>query len=210
MAERHKLFIKGPAGKMQALWHSGGHPDDFIRAAVVCHPHPSHGGTMEDEIVASCSRYISEAGIEVLAFNFRGVQRSEGKYDGGRGERDDTLAAIDHLLQISSKARVGVVGFSFGAWVGLDAGNQHTAVDVLVGIAPVVSADFRFLQASSKRKLIVFAEHDQYTDELAMRAWLQSLSQPLETCFVPGVGHVFGDRVDTVGRKVAEFLSTNL
>ena len=112
---------------------------------------------MEDEIVASCSHYISEAGIEVLAFNFRGVQQSEGKYDGGRGERDDTLAAIDHLL-----------------------------------------------------KLIVFAEHDRYTDELAMRAWLQSVSQPLETCFVPGVGHLFDDRVDTVGRKVAEFLSTNL
>jgi alpha/beta superfamily hydrolase len=165
---------------------------------------------MEDQIVASCSHYISEAGIEVLAFNFRGVQQSEGKYDGGRGERDDTLAAIDHLLQISSKARVGVVGFSFGAWVGLDAGNQHMAVDLLVGIAPVVSADFRYLQASSKRKLIVFAEHDQHTDELAMRAWLQSLSQPLETCFVPGVGHLFDDRVDTVGRKVAEFLSTNL
>ncbi len=165
---------------------------------------------MEDQIVASCSHYISEAGIEVLTFNFRGVQQSEGKYDGGRGERDDTLAAIDHLLQISSKARVGVVGFSFGAWVGLDAGNQHMAVDVLVGLVLVVSADFRYLQASSKRKLIVFAEHDQYTDELAMRAWLESLSQPLETCFVPGVGHLFDDRVDTVGRKVAEFLSTNL
>jgi len=60
------------------------------------------------------------------------------------------------------------------------------------------------------RKLIVFAEHDECSEEQATRAWLQSLPQPLETCFVPGVGHLFGDRVDSVGRNVADFLFTNL
>jgi len=58
--------------------------------------------------------------------------------------------------------------------------------------------------------LIVFAEHDECSEEQATRAWLQSLPQPLETCFVPGVGHLFGDRVDSVGRNVADFLFTNL
>jgi uncharacterized protein len=123
---------------------------------------------------------------------------------------DDTLAVIDHLLKISPKARVAVVGFSFGAWVGLDAGNRHRAVDVLVGIAPVASADFQFLKASLKRKLIIFAEYDEFTDAQTMRAWLQSLSQPLDTFVVPGTGHVFADRAGDVGRKAAEFVSANL
>jgi alpha/beta superfamily hydrolase len=69
---------------------------------------------MENEIVACCGRYISEAGIEALAFNYRGVQQSEGKYTGGEGERADTLAVIDHLIQISSKARVAVADSRLG------------------------------------------------------------------------------------------------
>src|SRR5438477_13133159 len=117
MSGSARLSIPGPAGNLQGLWRSGGHPEGFSRAALICHPHPLYGGTMESKVVARCARYISEAGIEAVRFNFRGVQQSEGSFDAGRGERDDLLAVIDYVVGISSAAKLAVVGFSFGAWV---------------------------------------------------------------------------------------------
>jgi alpha/beta superfamily hydrolase len=208
--EPREFFLNGPAGVLQGLWYSSGHPDDFLKATVVCHPHPQLGGTMENEIVRRCCRYISETGIEAVTFNFRGVHKSEGTYDAGPGERADTLAVLDHLLKVSPKARVAVVGYSFGAWVGLDAGNSCASVDVLAAIAPVARADYSFLQPSSKRKLIVWGEHDEYTNEQARQEFLQRLSPPVETTIVPGVGHLFGGRVDDLAMKVADFVSGHL
>lgn len=206
-----KLFIQGPAGNLQALWRSGGHPQDFTRAAIVCHPHPLFGGTMENKVVARAARYIAEAGIEAIRFNFRGVDQSEGKHDQGRGEREDLLAVIDHVLSISSNARLVLVGFSFGSWIALDVGARHPSVHALVGLAPPVRMfDFEYLSATSKPTLIVYAENDQYTPAATTKSWVESSKQRVESVLVPGVDHFFGPQVDAVGRKVAEFVSTVL
>jgi len=202
-----RLFIDGPAGKLQCLWTSGGHAEDFRRAAIVCHPHPQFGGTMENKVVARASRYISEAGIEAIRFNFRGVSQSEGSFDSGRGERDDLRAVIDYVAGISPEASLAVVGFSFGAWVGLDVGEKHPAIRALVGLAPPVRMfDFHFAGESSKPKLIVYAENDQFTDSATTKAWIEKANPPIESILIPGVDHFFGPQVDEVGLKVAEFL----
>src|SRR5262249_11461725 len=159
-----KLFIPGAAGKLQALWRSGGHPQDFTRAAVICHPHPLYGGTMENKVVARTARYVSEAGIEAIRFNFRGVGQSEGFFDQGQGERDDLRAVLAYVRSVSPQSSIAAVGFSFGAWIALDVGTADPTVKALVGIAPPVRMfDFEFLTSSSKPKLIVYAENDQYT-----------------------------------------------
>src|SRR4030095_15804012 len=101
-----KLSIPGRAGQLQALWRSGGNETHFTKAAVICHPHPLYGGTMENKVVARCARYISEAGIEAVRFNFRGVQQSDGSYDEGRGERDDLLAVIRYVRNTSPQANL--------------------------------------------------------------------------------------------------------
>jgi alpha/beta superfamily hydrolase len=206
-----KLLIPGPAGQLQALWRSGGHPQDFTRAAILCHPHPLYGGTMENKVVARAARYISEAGIEAIRFNFRGVGLSAGEFDGGRGEREDLQAVIDYVHGISPSARLGVAGFSFGAWVGLDVGEKNPAVTALVGLAPPVRLfDFDFLKSSSKPKLIVYAQNDQFTDAATTKAWLEQAHPPIESVLVPAVDHFFGASVDDVGKKVAEFVSRTL
>lgn len=162
---------------------------------------------MENKVVARASRYISEAGIESIRFNFRGVSQSEGSFDSGRGEREDLHAVIDYVAGISPEATLAVVGFSFGAWVGLDVGEKHPAVRALVGLAPPVRMfDFHFPGLSSKPKLIVYAENDQFTDSATTKAWIETANPPIESILVPGVDHFFGPLVDEVGHKVAEFL----
>src|SRR6476646_7466828 len=104
MSGSTKFFIQGPAGRLQALWRSGGQAEDFSRAAIVCHPHPQFGGTMENKVVARAARYIAEAGIEAIRFNFRGVGQSEGLFDAGQGERDDLRSVIDHVAGVSPQA----------------------------------------------------------------------------------------------------------
>jgi len=203
-----KLFIQGPAGKLQALWRSGGLPQEFTKAAVICHPHPQYGGTMENKVVARCARFIAESGIEAVRFNFRGVGQSEGSFDGGPGERDDLRAVIEHVMGISRQTRLAVVGFSFGSWIALEVGERHPSVTAIVGIAPPMRMfDFEYFNTSSKPKLIVYAENDQYTPASATKAWIESARQPIESVLIPGVDHFFGPDVDHVAVKVAQFVS---
>ena len=204
-------MIPGPAGSLQALWRSGGHPQDFVRAAIICHPHPLYGGTMENKVVSRIARYISEAGIEAVRFNFRGVGQSDGTYDEGRGERHDLGAVLQYVRNIQPEARLAAVGFSFGAWIALEVGENHPAIQVLVGVAPPVRMfDFKFVPMLSKPTLIVYAEHDQFTDSATSKTWIESASGALESVLIPDVDHFFGERVDDVGKTVAQFLSRHL
>ena len=99
-----ELFIPGPAGKLEAVyWPASG--ERARAAAVMCHPHPLHGGTMNSSVVFRASRGLQLAGVDVLRFNFRGAGRSEGVHDGRGGELEDLRAALDWLDERSSTGR---------------------------------------------------------------------------------------------------------
>ena len=166
---------------------------------------------MENKVVARAARYIAESGIEAIRFNFRGVDQSEGKHDEGKGERDDLLAVTHHVLEVSPRARLALVGFSFGSWIALEVGVKHPAVDVLVGLAPPIRMfTFDYDNATSKPTLVVYAGNDQYTPAASTRSWIESAKQPIQSLLVPDVDHFFGDQVDMVGRAVAEFVHNTL
>ena len=109
------LTIEGPAGPLETL-HEG--PDDgteVVRVAVVCHPHPLHGGTMHNKVVFRLARGARKAGCAVVRFNFRGVGSSAGTHDDGRGEQDDVRAALAYARGRYPDLPVSVGGFSFGS-----------------------------------------------------------------------------------------------
>ena len=85
------LFIDGPSGRLEAILET---PGELNGCAVVCHPHPQHGGTMHNKVAHTLSRAFVRSGFETLRFNFRGTEGSEGEYDEGNGELDDALAAM--------------------------------------------------------------------------------------------------------------------
>src|ERR1700733_15427575 len=110
--------LHGPAGRLEALLNTG--REDAPFSALVCHPHPSGGGTMHNKVVYHAMKVLSSVGLPVLRFNFRGTGLSEGEHDQGHGEQDDVRAALDWLEQ-NFKRPILFAGFSFGSGVGLRA-----------------------------------------------------------------------------------------
>ncbi len=201
-----RLSLAGPAGPLEALLEFD--QDSTPGAsAVVCHPHPLYGGTMHNKVVFRIAKATLSLGMPTLRFNFRGVGKSAGSYDSGRGERDDVAAALDFLRARFPERPIILAGFSFGSWVGLAAGAQDPDVRALVGVGlPVGSLPFAFLLGVKKPKLIVQATADQYGPRKKIQALFDSLDEPKRLHWVEGVDHFFEGKLEEVQNTVAEFL----
>lgn len=136
------ITIHGPAGMLEAR-SQGGNPDGVLagagRIAVICHPHPQHGGTMDNKVVSTLVRGYRELGVDTVRFNFRGVGKSEGQFDRAVGEVDDLLAVQSWAEAERPKARQLLAGFSFGSAVAAAAVHRASvAIDHLTLVAPPV------------------------------------------------------------------------
>ena len=152
--------IPGPSGPLEVLIEN---PAGEPRAAVVfAHPLPTHGGTMHTKTVFQGAKALARTGCAVLRFNFRGVGRSAGAWDEGRGECDDFRAAVDFMAAQYPGVELWAAGFSFGAYVALTAGAQDDRICALIGIAPPVNRyDFSNAKQSTKPKFIIHGEADE-------------------------------------------------
>lgn len=142
--------------------------------AVICHPHPQYGGTMDNNVVMAARDVLSEKGYGTIRFNMRGVGSSTGSYDNGEGEADDVAAVFRHA-QESGKASEGVhlVAYSFGAWVALKAVTKGLSPSTLTLISPPVDfTDFGDLALPACPCLIVSGDADDFCSELSLRRWL--------------------------------------
>jgi uncharacterized protein len=201
-----RLMLAGPAGPLEALLEFD--PNSTPGAsAVVCHPHPLHGGTMHNKVVFRVAKTSLTLGMPTLRFNFRGVGRSAGSFDSGRGERDDVVAALGFLRTRFPNLPLVVAGFSFGSWVGLAAGARDWGVRALVGVGlPVASSPFAFLLGVKKPKLIVQATEDPYGPREKLQELFDSLDEPKRLYWVEGRDHFFEGKLDEVQNAVVEFL----
>ena len=179
-------------------------------AAVVCHPHPLGGGTMHNRVVVSIARELVNSGVLALRFNFRGVEGSAGEHDAGRGEQKDVAGALDWLLSQPGvdPRRVLLVGYSFGAWVGLAHAQQdlRPAALVLVGL-PAQYCEAGQLQGFKGPKFLVTGAADQIAPVSALRTLADQLPEPKRLEIVPGGDHLWYDRERQVAQIVARFIS---
>lgn len=197
------FFLSGPAGRLEAVLKR--HPD-ATSAALVCHPHPQSGGTLYNKVVSRAARALHAAGATVLRFNFRGVEASEGHFDGGRGELDDALAALDFLAP--EHPRLIVAGYSFGAWIGLRAGAADPRVRALIGIGlPLDVFDFSFLRESDKPLLLLHGERDEWGESSKLHALARGLRGPVRIEVIPGADHSLAQHLDTMMGKISEFVA---
>lgn len=175
---------------------------------VVCHPHPLYGGTMENNVVRGVSDALASDDFAVLRFDFRGAGRSGGTHGGGEAECEDVRAAIEFLAadpRVDSGS-LGVVGYSFGAWVGLRVGCEDDRVKVLLAVAPPL-ADFPmdYLMACPKPKLFVAGTRDPYCPLDGMDGLFRTLSDPKSNVLLDGADHFLFGRETHVGRAAAAF-----
>jgi alpha/beta superfamily hydrolase len=201
-----KPLIEGPAGALEALLESEPEANPPL-ATLVCHPHPVFGGTMHNKVVFHAAKAAVQLGLPCLRFNFRGVGKSEGEYAEGIGERNDARAALDYLETRFPKTPVCVMGFSFGAWVGLSVGAEDPRTIALVGLgAPVGMMDFSFLQSVRKPKLIVQGTRDIYGARDHVEALFKTLPEPKRLHWVEGADHFFAGHLDAAQTAVLTFL----
>jgi alpha/beta superfamily hydrolase len=161
---------------------------------VICHPHPQFGGSMDNNVVQALLQGFASRGYVALAFNFRGVGMSEGMYGGGAGEQRDVKAALDFLegLPQTQGKRLGLSGYSFGAWVGLNVSIKDRRVQCVGAVSPPVSMfPFDFLEGYGRPVIIVSGDQDQFCAPGDMDRLLNALSGPKEWNVLSGEDHFY-------------------
>jgi len=185
--------LRSAAGRLEALLNTG-HPDAPF-SALVCHPHPSGGGTMHNKVVYHAMKAFSSFGLPVLRFNFRGVGLSEGEHDHGHGEQDDVRAALG-WLDAEFHRPILFAGFSFGAQIGLRVCCGDARVAGLIALGLPVRAGGRdftygFLSQCSAPKLFINGDHDQFAPRDLLTAVCQRAPEPKRLVWIEGADHLF-------------------
>jgi alpha/beta superfamily hydrolase len=187
----------GPSGQVEYILNEPDRPQPAA-AAVVCHPHPLYGGTLHTRIVYQTAQVMLELGWPVLRFNFRGVGRSAGTYDHGRGEQEDARAAMAYLRSLYP-VPLTLAGFSFGATVvakllAADA-PAEVARAVLLGL-PVDRGEIPAEWTWRGPKLMISGERDEFASVASLNAYFARLAEPKACVWIPGGDHFMAQQLD--------------
>lgn len=208
---RLPLRIAGPAGSLEAILTRKEAPSPVIpHTVIVCHPHPLHGGTMNNKVVHYLAKSFNELGGIAIRFNYRGVGHSAGSFDNGAGETDDALAVCNWAREANPDHAIWLAGFSFGAYVAMRASQQQPAAG-LICVAPAIRLfDFSHLQTVTCPWLVVQGDKDKVVSYDDVTAWVHQLS-PAPT-YVPmaEVGHFFHGRLNDLQQVVTDFIAPHV
>ena len=200
-----EVIFTGPAGRIEGRYHPAKQKNAPL--AIVLHPHPQFGGTMNNKVVYNLHYAFYNLGFTVLRFNFRGVGHSEGRYDAGAGELEDALAVIDWTRRRLACDRLWLAGFSFGAAVALQAATRGARPARLVTIAPPVG---RIIIEPVARPdcpwLIVHGGRDELVEAEAVRDWAAGYDPAPELAVVPDAEHFFHGRLPELRAAILAFL----
>lgn len=187
--------IDGPAGALEVAINA---PPDVSRGiALVAHPHPQQGGTLDNKVVQTLAKTFFALGYASVRFNFRGVGKSEGTFDNGAGETDDALAALAHAQARYGDVPVVLAGFSFGSFVQTRVASTVTA-ERMVLVGPAAA---RFGETTVPADTIVIhGEEDDVVPLSAVLAWARP--QELPIIVFPGCGHFFHGRLPQLQRTI--------
>lgn len=208
------VIINGPAGRIEGRYVHSKLPNAPV--AVLLHPHPQHGGTMNNRIVYTLFHAFTKRGFSTLRFNFRGVGRSQGTFDRGEGELSDAASALDWLQTYNPNAQAcWIGGFSFGAWIGMQLLMRRPEIDGFLSIAPPANMfDFSFLAPCPASGLIVHGERDEAVPEASVARLVNKLSSQRDIKIdyrkVPGANHFFLNMADELGVIVDDYLDKAL
>jgi hypothetical protein len=203
--ERMRFMIAAETVQLEAHLREPGNP---IRgAALLCHPHPVYGGTMDNRVVYRASKAAAGAGFAALRFNFRGAGNSTGRYDDGIGEKEDVGAALNWLDGKYPGRYLAIVGYSFGAWVGLQVGCTDRRVKAIVGLGlPLNIWNMDFLADSPKPALYVVGTRDEFCSAENLDRLARRLPPASRVRRIEGADHFFGGAVDFVASLITDFL----
>ncbi len=209
-----EVIINGPAGRIEGRYHQS--TDAKAPVVLVLHPHPLYGGTMNNKITYALYRAFVNNGFSVLRVNFRGVGKSQGKFDNGIGELLDVTAIVNWLHDQNMKAtEFWIAGFSFGAWIALQTVMRRPELENYVLVAPPATKyDFNFIVPCTSAGLIVQGSKDEITKEPDSAKLSEKLSarEGAEVTYqmVQGADHFFKDHMKEFEEIVDKYIKHRL
>ena len=209
-----EVIFNGPEGRLEGRYQHGTQPNAPI--ALMLHPHPQHGGTMNNKIVYSLYHNFAQRGFSVLRFNFRGVGRSQGVYDRGEGELSDAASALDWLQTYNPNAsQCWIAGFSFGAWIGMQLLMRRPEISGFISVAPPANRyDFTFLAPCPASGLVVQGAADDIVPQESVKKLVDKLSHQrgitIDYRLVEGANHFFTGQIEEMIGHVDDYLDKAL
>jgi alpha/beta superfamily hydrolase len=209
-----EVIFNGPEGRLEGRYQQGKDPNAPI--AIVLHPHPQFGGTMNNQIVYNLFYMFAQRGFSVLRFNSRGVGRSQGLFDHGIGELSDAAAALDWLQSLNRESRgCWIAGFSFGAWIGMQLLMRRPEIAGFMSIAPPANLhDFTFLAPCPSSGLIIHGDADKVVPVKDVQTLVDKLKTQkgikIDHTIVKGANHFFEDRVDQLIEICGNYLDMRI
>ena len=207
------VIINGPEGRLEGRYHHSKKTNAPI--ALLLHPHPQYGGTMNNKVVYTLYHAFVRQGFSALRFNFRGVGRSQGTFDRGEGELSDAAAALDWVQTYNPNASAcWIGGFSFGAWVGMQLLMRRPEIDGFISVAPPANLfDFSFLAPCPASGLIIQGDRDQLVPTEAVQKLINKLMHQrdiqIDHRIVQGADHFFAGQLEELGGLVEEYVAGN-
>jgi hypothetical protein len=209
-----EVMINGPEGRLEGRYHHAEDPAAPI--ALVLHPHPEHGGTMNNKLVYNVFHIFRARGFSVLRFNFRGVGRSQGRFDNGMGELSDAASALDWMQGINPNAKFcWISGFSFGAWIAMQVLMRRPEIHSFIAVAPPANMfDFTFLAPCPSSGLIIHGSHDEIVPEIDAATLAQKLQAQrqieIDYRVIKGANHLFESKEEVLVRHISSYLDENM
>jgi uncharacterized protein len=207
------VIINGPEGRIEARYHPARAPNASM--ALVLHPHPQHGGTMNNKVVYTLYQCFVRRGFSTLRFNFRGVGRSQGSFDRGEGELSDAASALDWLQSYNPNATgCWIGGFSFGAWIGMQLLMRRPEISAFISVAPPANLfDFGFLAPCPASGLIIQGDEDQLVPTEPVQRLVNKLMHQrdirIDYRVIQGADHFFAGKLEELTSAVEDYLSGN-
>jgi len=206
-----EVIFNGPEGRLEGRYQHNRAPNAPI--ALMLHPHPQHGGTMNNKVVYSLYQAFARRGFSVLRFNFRGVGRSQGVYDRGEGELSDAASALDWLQNFNQNASAcWIAGFSFGAWIGMQLLMRRPEISGFVSVSPPANMfDFSFLAPCPSSGLILHGGDDELVPPASVEKLVNKLNSQknleIDYRLIAGANHFFHDWLQDLEGEVESYLA---
>ena len=209
-----EVIINGPEGRLEGRYHHSKEPNAPI--ALFLHPHPQHGGTMNNKVVYTLYQNFVRRGFSCLRFNFRGVGRSQGSFARGEGELSDAATALDWMQAFNENASgCWIGGFSFGAWIAMQLLMRRPEIDGFISIAPPANMyDFTFLAPCPASGLMVTGSQDEIVPPESVSKLVDKLRQQrgiaIGHAIIDGANHFFANELDELNAIVNKYLDVAL
>ncbi|MGH1350980.1 MAG: alpha/beta hydrolase [Methyloligellaceae bacterium] len=205
-----EVIINGPAGRLEARYHHESASDSPI--AILLHPHPQFGGTMNNQLIYHMYYAFVERGFSVLRFNFRGVGRSQGMFDNGPGELSDAATALDWMQSYNNDSQTcWIAGVSFGAWVAMQLLMRRPEIEGFISIAPPANLyDFSFLAPCPSSGLMVNGAQDRVVPTESVAELVKKLKTQkgiiIDHEIIPDTNHFFEGKSDELIECIHSYL----